>query len=190
MVLYHNNNFRSGLKIQFEKAPYIIEYSEFVKPGKGQAFSRVKMRCLLTNKIIEKIFKPTDVLESANVVDVTLTYLYHDSNFWYFMNYDTCEQITADSKSVGNNAKWLHDQIECTVTLWNDNPIIIIPPNFIELKVVKTDPGFRGDTASNATKPALLNTGVIVKVPLFIQIGEIIKIDTRSGNYVSRVKSL
>ena len=188
MATYSSNDFRNGLKIMFEGEPYAIESSEFVKPGKGQAFARVKMRRLLTGKLIEKTFKSTDSAEGADVMDVSLTYLYNDGEFWHFMNNDTFEQLAADAKAVGDNAKWLQDQAECTVTLWNGNAISVIPPFFVEAEVVETDPGLKGDTAGTGGKPATLSTGAVVKVPLFVQIGEVVRVDTRSGEYVSRVK--
>jgi elongation factor P len=119
---------------------------------------------------------------------MNLTYLYNDGEFWHFMNNSTFEQLAADAKAVGDNAKWLLDQAECIVTLWNGQPIAVTPPNFVELEIVETDPGLKGDTAGTGGKPATLSTGAVVKVPLFVQIGEVIKVDTRSGEYVSRVK--
>ena len=177
MATYYSNDFRAGLKIMMDGEPYAVEASEFVKPGKGQAFARV-----------EKTFKSTDSAEGADVVDMNLTYLYNDGEFWHFMNNSTFEQLAADAKAVGDNAKWLLDQAECIVTLWNGQPISVTPPNFVELEIVETDPGLKGDTAGTGGKPATLSTGAVVKVPLFVQIGEVIKVDTRSGEYVSRVK--
>ncbi|MFB6435066.1 MAG: elongation factor P [Candidatus Malihini olakiniferum] len=188
METYFSNDFRSGLKILFEGEPYAIEFNEFVKPGKGQAFARVKMRRLLTGKLIEKTFKSSDSAEGADVVDMNLTYLYNDGEFWHFMNNKTFEQLAANSKAVGDNTKWLLNQAECIVTLWNGQPISVTPPNFVELEIVDTAPGLKGDTAGSGGKPATLTTGAVVKVPLFIQIGEVIKVDTRSREYVSRVK--
>lgn len=188
MATYSTNEFRSGLKIMLDGEPCAIVESEFVKPGKGQAFARVRIRKLISNKLLEKTFKSTDAVESADVMDLNLTYLYSDGEFWHFMNNETFEQLAADEKAVGDNAKWLIDQADCIVTLWNGQPIAITPPNFVELAVVDTDPGLKGDTAGMGGKPATLSTGAVVKVPLFVQIGEIIKVDTRSGEYVSRVK--
>lgn len=188
MATYSTNEFRSGLKIMLDGEPCAIVESEFVKPGKGQAFARVRIRKLISNKLLEKTFKSTDSVESADVMDLNLTYLYSDGEFWYFMNNETFEQLAADEKAVGDNAKWLIDQADCIVTLWNGQPIAITPPNFVELTVVDTDPGLKGDTAGTGGKPATLSTGAVVKVPLFVQIGEVIKVDTRSGEYVSRVK--
>ncbi|AWK43706.1 elongation factor P [Photorhabdus laumondii subsp. laumondii] len=188
MATYSTNEFRSGLKIMLDGEPCAILESEFVKPGKGQAFARVRIRKLISGKLLEKTFKSTDSVESADVMDMNLTYLYNDGEFWHFMNNETFEQLAADEKAVGDNAKWLVEQAECILTLWNGQPISVTPPNFVELEITDTDPGLKGDTAGTGGKPATLNTGAVVKVPLFVQIGEVIKVDTRSGEYVSRVK--
>ncbi|NJD00466.1 elongation factor P [Candidatus Erwinia dacicola] len=188
MATYSSNYFRPGLKIMFEGEPYAIESSEFVKPGKGQAFARVKMRRLLTGSRVEKTFKSTDSAEGADVVDTNLNYLYNDGKFFHFMHPETFEQHFVEAKTVGYAAKWLLDNAECIVTLWNGKPIQVLPPNFVELEITDTDPGLKGDTAGTGGKPATLSTGAVVKVPLFVQIGEVIKVDTRSGEYVSRVK--
>ncbi|MBG2876053.1 elongation factor P [Proteus alimentorum] len=188
MASYNTNDFRSGLKIMLDGEPAVITECEFVKPGKGQAFARVRLRKLISNKLLEKTFKSTDSAEGADVMDINLTYLYNDGEFWHFMNNETFEQLAADEKAVGENAKWLIDQAECIVTLWDGRPIAVVPPNFVELEIVDTDPGLKGDTAGTGGKPATLSTGAVVKVPLFVQIGEVIKVDTRSGEYVSRVK--
>ncbi|MFY3770793.1 Elongation factor P [Providencia manganoxydans] len=188
MATYSTNEFRAGLKIMLDGEPCAILDSEFVKPGKGQAFARVRIRKLISNKLLEKTFKSTDSVEGADVMDMNLTYLYNDGEFWHFMNNETFEQLAADEKAVGDNAKWLIDQAECILTLWNGRPIAVTPPNFVELEITDTDPGLKGDTAGTGGKPATLSTGAVVKVPLFVQIGEVIKVDTRSGEYVSRVK--
>lgn len=188
MATYNTSDFKAGLKIMQDREPCVIIENEFYKPGKGQALNRVKIRKLLSGKTIEKTFKSGDTVEAADVMDINLTYLYSDSEFWYFVNYDTGEQLSADAKAVGDNAKWLIEQAECTLTLWNGAPIAVTPPNFVELKIVETDPGLKGDTAGTGGKPATLSTGAVVRVPLFVQIGEIVKVDTRSGEYVSRTK--
>ncbi|MDC9622601.1 elongation factor P [Xenorhabdus sp. XENO-7] len=188
MATYSTNEFRSGLKIMLDGEPCAILESEFVKPGKGQAFARVRLRKLISGKLLEKTFKSTDSFESADVVDMNLTYLYNDGEFWHFMNNETFEQLAADEKSVGDSTKWLIEQAECILTLWDGRPISVTPPNFVELEITETDPGLKGDTAGTGGKPATLSTGAVVKVPLFVQIGEVIKVDTRSGEYVSRVK--
>lgn len=188
MVTYSSNEFRSGLKIMLDGEPCSIIDSEFIKPGKGQAFARTRIRKLVSGKLLEKTFKSTDTIPSADVVDMNLTYLYNDGEFWHFINNDNFEQLAADKKAVAANAKWLVEQAECVLTLWNGQPIAVSPPNFIELKIVDTDPGLKGDTAGTGGKPATLSTGAVVKVPLFVQQGERIKVDTRSGEYVSRIK--
>ena len=188
MASYSTNEFKQGLKIMQDNEPCVIIENEFVKPGKGQAFNRVKIRKLISGKVLEKTFKSGDSVEAADVMDINLTYLYNDGEFWHFMNNETFEQLAADKKAVGDNAKWLVEQAECVLTLWNGQPISVTPPNFVELEIVDTDPGLKGDTAGTGGKPATLSTGAVVKVPLFVQIGETIKVDTRSGEYVSRVK--
>ncbi|ATG73038.1 elongation factor P [Zobellella denitrificans] len=188
MASYSTNEFRSGLKIMLDGEPCAIIENEFVKPGKGQAFNRVKIRRLLNGKVLEKTFKSGDTVEAADVMDMELAYLYNDGEFYHFMNNDTFEQLAADDKAVGDAKLWLKEQDVCILTLWNGSPISVTPPNFVELEVVETDPGLKGDTAGTGGKPATLSTGAVVRVPLFIQIGEVLKVDTRSGEYVSRVK--
>jgi elongation factor P len=166
--------------------PAVIIENEFVKPGKGQAFSRVKLRNLKTGRVIERTFKSGDTIEAADIVDVEMQYLYNDGEFWHFMDPKTFEQIQADKNSVGDAAKWLKEQDVCLVTLWNGAPLAIEPPNTVILKIIETDPGVRGDTATGGSKPAKLETGVIVRVPLFVQTGELIKVNTRTGEYLSR----
>ncbi|MBL1376004.1 elongation factor P [Zobellella iuensis] len=188
MASYSTNEFRSGLKIMLDGEPCAIIENEFVKPGKGQAFNRVKIRRLLNGKVLEKTFKSGDSVEAADVMDMELAYLYNDGEFYHFMNNDTFEQLAADDKAVGDAKLWLKEQDVCILTLWNGAPISVTPPNFVELEVIETDPGLKGDTAGTGGKPATLSTGAVVRVPLFIQIGEVLKVDTRSGEYVSRVK--
>lgn len=188
MAFYSTNEFRSGLKIMLDGEPCMIIDNEFVKPGKGQAFNRIRLRKLVSGKVLEKTFKSGDSVEAADVTAINLTYLYNDGEFWYFINKKSFEQLAVDAKTVGNNAKWMVEQAECVLILWNDKPIIVIPPNFVELEITETDPGLKGDTAGASGKPATLTTGAVVKVPLFVQIGEVIKVDTRSGEYVSRIK--
>jgi len=188
MASFSTNEFRGGMKIMLDNEPCVIIENEFVKPGKGQAFNRVKIRKLISGKVLEKTFKSGESVEAADVIDIELDYLYNDGEFYHFMNNESFEQIAADLKAVGENAKWLVENNTCTLTLWNGNPIIVSPPNFVELEVTETDPGLKGDTQGTGGKPATLVTGAVVRVPLFIQIGEVVKVDTRSGEYVSRVK--
>ena len=188
MASYSTNEFRSGLKLMIDGDPCAIIENEFVKPGKGQAFNRVKLRNLKTGRVIERTFKSGESVEAADVVDTEMEFLYSDGEFWHFMVPDTFEQYAADATAVGDAAKWLKAQDRCEVTLWNGAPLSVTPPNFVVLTVTETDPGVRGDTSGGGSKPATVETGAVVKVPLFIDVGEQIKIDTRTGEYVSRAK--
>lgn len=186
MATYQTNEFKSGLKLLIDGNPMNIIENEFVKPGKGQAFNRVKMRNLKTGRVIEKTFKSGESVEAADVMDLEVQYLYADGEFWHFMDPKTFEQYAAEETAIIDQKIWLKDEQIYTLILWNEQPLSISPPNFLELKVVDTDPGLKGDTATGGSKPAKLETGASVKVPLFIQIGEIIKVDTRTCEYVSR----
>ena len=188
MATYSTSEFRSGLKIMLDGDPYNVVENEFVKPGKGQAFNRVKVRNLLTGRVVDRTFKSGESVEAADVMDTDMQYLYNDGEFWHFMDQTTFEQIGASEKAVSDAAKWLKEQDICVVTLWNGEAISITPPNFVNLVITETDPGVRGDTASGGGKPATLETGAVVRVPLFIETGELIKCDTRTGEYVGRVK--
>ena len=188
MANYSTNEFRSGLRIIIDNDPCIIVENEFVKPGKGQAFNRVKLRNLKTGRVLEKTFKSGEQVEAADVMDRNLAYLYNDGEFWHFMDNESFEQCQADANAMGEATKWLKEQDECQVTLWNGAPIAVEAPNFVILEITETDPGLKGDTSGGGGKPATLETGAVVRVPLFIQIGEKIKVDTRSGEYVSRAK--
>ena len=188
MATYSTNEFKAGLKVMIDADPCSIIDNEFVKPGKGQAFNRVKFRNLKSGRVIERTFKSGDSIEAADVVEVNLQYLYSDGTDWYFMDEQTYEQHPAGSDAVGDASQWLKEQDVCTVTLWNGVPLIVTPPNFVVLRITESDPGLRGDTASGATKPATLETGAVIKVPLFVEQGELVRIDTRTGEYVSRAK--
>lgn len=189
MANYSTNEFRSGLKLMLDGDPCSILENEFVKPGKGQAFNRVKLRNLKTGRVLERTFKSGDSLEGADVMDTEMEYLYNDGEFFHFMEPESFEQHQADINSVGDAKLWLREQDRCTVTLYNGAPLAVTPANHVELEIVETDPGLKGDTANGGSKPATLSTGAVVKVPLFIDQGEIIRVDTRSGEYISRVKA-
>jgi elongation factor P len=188
MASYSTNEFKGGLKIMIDGDPCAIIENEFVKPGKGQAFNRVKIRNLKTGRVIERTFKSGESVESADVMEVELQYLYNDGEFWHFMDPQTYEQLAAGEAAVGEAAKWLKEQDVCQVTLWNGTPLLVTPPNFVILTVTDTDPGVRGDTSGGGGKPATLETGAVVRVPLFIDIGDTLRIDTRTGEYVARAK--
>ena len=180
------NDVKNGQKILVNNDPCVITETEYVKPGKGQAFTRVKYRNIKNGRVQEITMKATDSLEGADVMDTDMEYLYSDGEFWHFMDPTNYEQLTADKGKVGDAAIWLKEQDTVKVLLWNGIPLQVTPPIFINAKIVETDPGVRGDTVTGGTKPAKLETGAVVKVPLFINEGEIIKVDTRTGEYLNR----
>ena len=182
------NDVKNGMKIIVDGQPCVIVDTDYIKPGKGQAFTRVRYRNIKTGRVVELTMKSTDTVETADVVDTDMQYLYSDGEFWHFMQPDTFEQHTADENVMADAAKWLKGEEECVVTLWNGSPLAVTPPNFVELKIVETDPGVRGDTSGGGGKPAKLETGAVVRVPLFVAQEETIRVDTRTGDYVSRVK--
>ena len=169
MPNFSTNEFKPGLKVLLDGDPCSILENEFVKPGKGQAFNRVKLRNLKSGRVWERTFKSGDTLEGADVMDPS-----------------TYEQYGADRDAVGEAEKWLKEQERYEITLYNGTPLAVTPPNFIELEITETDPGLKGDTAQGGSKPATLSTGAVVRVPLFITEGEVIRVDTRTGEYVSR----
>lgn len=189
MGSYNTSEFKSGLKIILDNDPYTIVENEMVKPGKGQAFNRVRVRNLKTGRTVERTFKSGDSVESADVVETEMQYLYTDGDFWHFMIPENFEQHAAGKPAMGDSANWLKDGMPCTVMLWNGQPLNVTAPSHVELKVVETDPGMRGDTATGGSKPAKLETGANVRVPLFISEGEVIRVDTRTGEYIARAKS-
>lgn len=188
MVTYNTNALKNGLKIMVDEAPCSIVELEFVKPGKGQAFTRVKTKNLKTGRVVERSYRSGETFTGADVVDTEMQYLYNDGELWHFMVSDTFEQYAATAETLGDAAQWLKEQDICVITLWNNEPLQITPPTFVTLSIVETDPGIRGDTSGGGGKPATLETGAVVRVPLFVQSGELIKVDTRTGEYVSRVK--
>jgi elongation factor P len=188
MATYSTNEFRGGLKIMLDGDPCAIVENEFVKPGKGQAFNRVKIRNLKTGRVIERTFKSGESVEAADVLELEMQYLYNDGEQWHFMRPDDFEQYAASAHVVGDAAKWLKEQDTCLMTLWDDVPLSVEPPAHVTLRVTETDPGLRGDTSSGGSKPATLETGAVVRVPLFIEEGELLKVDTRTGEYISRAK--
>lgn len=183
------NEFKTGMKLLINNEPWNITEVDMVKPGKGQAFTRIKIKNLRTGKVVDKTCKSTDKIESADVKELDYQYLYNDGDTYYFMHPESYEQIEASKEAVGDNAKWLVEESVCIVTLWDNKPLVVLPPNFIEMKIIETDPGLKGDTSGGGGKPATLESGAVVQIPLFVQAGEIIKVDTRTGEYCSRVKN-
>ena len=188
MANYSTNEFKSGLKVMHDGNPCSIMENEYVKPGKGQAFNRVKLRNLKSGKVLEKTFRSGESLEAADIMEVEMEYLYNDGEMWHFMNPENFEQIAADKTAMGDAAKWLKDDSneKCTIMLFNGVPLNVNAPNFVILKIVETDPGVKGDTAGTGGKPATLETGAVVRVPLFVQQEESIRVDTRTGDYLER----
>ena len=188
MSTINTNEIRGGVKVLIDGDPYSVINNEFVKPGKGQAFNRIKMRNLKTTRVIEKTFKSGESIERADVMETEMTLLYKDAEEWSFMNPKTYEQVAVRTEVVDEAAKWLKENDECTVTLWNDAPLAVMAPNFVFLKIIECEPGMKGDTVSGGSKVAKLETMADIRVPLFLNVGDIIKIDTRSEEYVSRAK--
>ena len=188
MPSYGMNDVKPGSKILVNREPCVVTEAEYVKPGKGQAFTRIKFRNIKNGRVVEMTMKATDSLEAADVMDTDMQFLYADGEYWHFMQTTSFEQVQAEKAAVGDSWQWLKGEENCVVTLWNGQPIAIQAPNFVELKIVETDPGVRGDTSGGGGKPAKLETGATVRVPLFVGQEEIIKVDTRSGEYVGRVK--
>jgi elongation factor P len=187
MASYDTSDIRKGLKIMLDGAPYTVVEFQFVKPGKGAAFTRTKMKNLLTGGVIERNLRSGEKLESADVETKTMQYLYKDADSFVFMDTTTYDQVQIPSETVGDQSQFMPENINVEVLFFNGRAVDVTLPNFIEQEVIEAEPGFRGDTATGATKPAKIPTGASVNVPLFISVGDIIKIDTRSGEYLERV---
>ena len=188
MASYGMNDVKNGMKILVNNQPAVIIDTEYVKPGKGQAFTRVKYRLIKDGRTQEVTMKSTDSLDAADVVDTDMNFMYSDGEYWHFMDPESFEQVQATKAGMGGAEKWLKGEESCVVTLWNGEPIFVQPPNFVDLKITETDPGVRGDTSGGGGKPATLETGAVVRVPLFVNQDEVIRVDTRSGEYSARVK--
>lgn len=188
MAKISTNEFRGGVKIIVEGQPYTIVSNEFVKPGKGQAFNRVKLKHLMTSRVIEKTFKSGDQAEVADVEEHQMRMLYRESDGIVFMDDTSFEQTKIDADKLGDIQQWLKEDLLYDIIFYNGAPIAVSPPTFLDLVITETSPGVRGDTASGRVlKPAVVETGAKVQVPIFVEQGEKIKIDTRTGEYVSRV---
>ena len=182
------NDIRPGMKIEMDKNPYVVVNNEFVKPGKGQAFNRIKLKNILTKRVVEKTFKSGDKLDLADVEETQMRLLYTEMDNAIFMDDDTFEQVNVSFDVLKESKIWLKDDTLYNLILYKGDIVDITPPTFMELKVTQTDPGFRGDTASGRVlKPAVLETGANIQIPIFVNEGEIIKVDTRTCEYSSRV---
>jgi elongation factor P len=186
-VTVDTSQFRNGLRIELDGNPFAIVYFQHVKPGKGGAFVRTKVKNLLNGKVVERTFRAGERVEEADVEDRTMQYLYQDGDSLVFMDTTSYEQIPIQRDQVGDDVNFLKENTEVDVLFWRGKPTSITLPSFIELQIAQCDPGVKGDTASNATKPATLETGAVVQVPLFVKEGETIRVDTRTGVYVERV---
>ncbi len=181
-------DFRRGLKIELDGEPFVIVDYEHVKPGKGAAFARAKLKSLVTGSVREQTFRVSDRVDSAHVEEKEMQYLYHDGEKYCFMDTETYEQFFLTEDQVGKSKDYLKESVNVSVLYYNRKPIGVELPIFVELKIRETQPGVRGDTAAGGTKPAVLETGATVQVPLFLNEGDLIKIDTRTGEYIERVK--
>ena len=179
-------DFRNGVTFEMDGNVYSIIEFQHVKPGKGAAFVRTKIRNVISGAVTEKTFNPNDKYPTAYIERKDMQYVYADGSLYYFMDMETFDQIPINESILGDNFKFVKEEMMCKVLSYKGNVFGVEPPNFVELQVTKTDPGFKGDTATNATKPATLETGVEIKVPLFIDEGEMIRIDTRTGEYMER----
>jgi elongation factor P len=186
MASYTTNQFKGGLKLLINGDPCSIIENEFVKPGKGQAFNRVKLRNLKTGRVLSKTYKSGESVEAADVEETEMTFLYADGESWHFMNPSSYEQIAVPLTSMEEAKDWLKEQDSAIITLWNQQPINVAASNFVYLAVKDCEPGLKGDTVSGGSKPVVLETGVSIRVPLFINEGDIIKVDTRTREYISR----
>jgi elongation factor P len=186
--MYSVSDIRKGLKVEIDNQPYTVIDFQFVKPGKGQAFTRTKLKNLITGTNLDRTFKIVESLAEADVSNVSMQFLYMDAEGYHFMNLETYDQIALTPESVGDSKNWLIPDMKCEILFWNGRPITLDLPYFVDLEITYCEPGTRGNTATGTNKPATLSTGAQVGVPLFVNQGEWIRIDTRTGEYVERVK--
>ena len=189
MATYNTSDFRKGLKVQIDGEPYLMVECNFVKPGKGNAFYKCKLKNLVRSTQLERTYKGGDSLEAADVEEISVQFLYRQMDSFFFMDTASYEQYELSLDHLEDAWKYLKENMNCSMVLYNGTPISMTPPNHVELKVEYCEPGARGNTATNVTKAAKVETGAEFQCPSFIQIGDVIKIDTRTGDYVERVKS-
>ncbi|MCL4206404.1 MAG: elongation factor P [Pirellulaceae bacterium] len=189
MGTYKTSDFRKGLKVQIDGEPYLMIEMNFVKPGKGNAMYKCRLRNLLRGSILDRTYKGGDSLESADVEEIEVQFLYRQLDTFVFMDIKTYEQYELTAEQVDDNWKYLKDGMGCSMMLFNGNPVTMSPPNHVELKVEYCEPGAKGDTATNVTKPVKVETGAEIICPSFINMGNVIKVDTRTGQYVERVST-
>jgi len=189
VATYKTSDFRKGLKVQIDGDPYLMIEMNFVKPGKGNAFYKCKLRNLIRGGVLDRTYKGGDSLEAADVEEIDCQFLYRQGETFVFMDNSTYEQYELTAEQVDDAWKYLKDGMVCSMVLFNGNPITMSPPNQVELEVVYCEPGVKGDTATNVTKPVKLETDAEIPCPAFINMGDVVKVDTRSGEYVERVRS-
>ena len=185
--MYSTGDFRRGLKIEVDATPYSIAEFQHVKPGKGGAFVRTKLKNLLTGGVVDKTFRAGEKVEKPDLEEKTMQYLYLEGNQYYFMDNETYEQTFLTQEQLGDNKNFLQENVTVAILYYRGKPIGVEPPIFVELEVTKTEPGIRGDTASGGSKPATLETGATIQVPLFVNEGDKVKLDTRTGEYIERI---
>jgi elongation factor P len=183
------SDIRKGLKFMYEGQPMVVVDFQFVKPGKGQAFTRTRMKNMLTGNILEKNLRSGEKMEPADVEERSLQYIYPEGDMYVFMNSVSGDQVSVPKEAVGEASQFLIDGLDCQIVIYQGNPVSVTLPAHVVLQVVETEPGARGDTATNVTKAAKVSTGATVPVPLFISEGEWIKVDTREGKYLERVRA-
>ncbi|HAN97853.1 MAG TPA: elongation factor P [Planctomycetaceae bacterium] len=188
MATYKTSDFRKGLKIQIDGEPYLMIEMNFVKPGKGNALYKCKMRNLIRGTVLQRTYKGGDTLDSADVEEIAVQFLYRQQDQFFFMDTTNFEQYELSLDQVDDAWRYLKDGMACSMVLFNGNPITMTPPNHVELKVEYCEPGVKGDTATNVTKPVKVESGAEFLVPSFIEIGDVLKLDTRTGEYVERVR--
>jgi elongation factor P len=186
--MYQTSDIRKGIKIEMDGAPWMVIEFQFVKPGKGQAFTRTRLRNLITGNVVDRTYKTGETLEPADVAEVAMQYLYNDADGYHFMNLESFEQIAIDKAALGDSIKFLVDEMEVSVLTYKGRPVSVEIQNFVELEITYCEPGVKGNTATGATKTATVSTGAEIQVPLFVEQGEVIRIDTRTGEYVGRVR--
>ena len=186
--MIYASDFRKGITFEINGAPHVVLDFQHVKPGKGAAFVRTKYKNILTGAIREEAFNPDDRFPKAHIETRKMQYLYNDGDLYYFMDPETYEQIPLPLEQVEDAIKFLREQDEATIKFFQGNAFMVEAPNFVNLKIIETEPGVKGNTATNVLKPATVETGAVVKVPIFIEEGEVIQIDTRTGEYLGRAK--
>jgi elongation factor P len=183
------NDLRVGMKVEVDKEPYLIIVNEFVKPGKGQAFNRIKMKNMINGRVVERTYKSGEKLDLADIEETQMRYLYKESDGAVFMDEKTFDQISISNELIGNNQQWLMEEVIYQVIFYKGAVIELVPPTFMEMTITETSPGVRGDTSGRVLKPATTETGAKIQVPIFVEEGEKIKVDTRTCEYVSRAST-